>query len=294
MESMQAPTQHAARDPCAGGFSFDNVARNASLEQRLGLRPPGTLKTGTTIVGVVARGCVVLGADTRATEGPLVADKNCKKLHYIAPNIWCAGAGTSADLDHTTDLMASKITLHRLNTGRDARVETVLRMLRQHLFKYQGQIGAYILLGGVDFKGDASLHMIHAHGSSAELPYATMGSGSLAAMAVLESRFRDGLEEAQAVELVRDAVAAGVLNDMGSGGNVDVVVVRPPGQQSELRRGIFRPAGARQFRATELLASAMVPGTTPVLKQATRPLPPLLTHAVVLTAPPPEIAAMDV
>lgn len=29
--------------------------------------------------------------DTRATSGPIVADKNCEKLHYIAPNIWCAG-----------------------------------------------------------------------------------------------------------------------------------------------------------------------------------------------------------
>ena len=27
---------------------------------------------------------VVLGADTRATEGDTVADKNCDKIHYIA------------------------------------------------------------------------------------------------------------------------------------------------------------------------------------------------------------------
>ena len=30
---------------------------------------------------------VVLGADTRATEDTVVADKNCSKIHYIAPNI---------------------------------------------------------------------------------------------------------------------------------------------------------------------------------------------------------------
>lgn len=45
---------------------------------------------------------VVLGADTRATEGPIVADKNCEKIHYIAPNIYCCGAGTSADTENTT------------------------------------------------------------------------------------------------------------------------------------------------------------------------------------------------
>jgi len=26
----------------------------------------------------------------------MVADKNCEKLHKLAPNIYCAGAGTAA------------------------------------------------------------------------------------------------------------------------------------------------------------------------------------------------------
>ncbi|RUP51859.1 hypothetical protein BC936DRAFT_145101 [Jimgerdemannia flammicorona] len=30
---------------------------------------------------------VVLGADTRSTEGDTVADKNCHKIHYLAPNM---------------------------------------------------------------------------------------------------------------------------------------------------------------------------------------------------------------
>ena len=30
---------------------------------------------------------VVLGADTRATEGTVVADKNCSKIHYISQNL---------------------------------------------------------------------------------------------------------------------------------------------------------------------------------------------------------------
>ena len=45
---------------------------------------------------------VVLAADTRATEGPIVADKNCEKIHFIAENIRCCGAGTSADTENVT------------------------------------------------------------------------------------------------------------------------------------------------------------------------------------------------
>ena len=42
----------------------------------------------------------MLGADTRSTAGTTVADKNCEKIHYIAPNIYCCGAGTAADTEN--------------------------------------------------------------------------------------------------------------------------------------------------------------------------------------------------
>lgn len=58
---------------------------------------PGFTKTGTTIVGILCKDAVVLGADTRATAGEIVEDKNCEKIDYMAPNIYCCGAGTAAD-----------------------------------------------------------------------------------------------------------------------------------------------------------------------------------------------------
>ncbi len=75
--------------------------------------------TGTTIVGVVYKDGVVLGADTRATGGSEVMDKNCEKIHYLAPNIWCCGAGTAADTEKTTELIASNLELLRLSSGTD-------------------------------------------------------------------------------------------------------------------------------------------------------------------------------
>jgi 20S proteasome subunit beta 2 len=135
----------------------------------------------------------VLGADTRATEGPIVADKNCEKIHYLAPNIYCCGAGTAADTEMTTLLISSQLELHRLNTGRPARVATALTQLKQMLFKYQGQIGAALVLGGYDVTGP-NLYTIAPHGSTDKLPFVTMGSGSLNAMAVFESKWRKDME----------------------------------------------------------------------------------------------------
>jgi len=90
-----------------GGFNFDNVFRNGMINKSLGNDPialPSAWKTGTTIVGVVYKDGVVLGADTRATGGAEVVDKNCEKIHYLAPNIWCCGAGTAADTEKVSKL----------------------------------------------------------------------------------------------------------------------------------------------------------------------------------------------
>lgn len=60
--------------------------RNAELVKK-GFPLPKAIKTGTTIVGIVFKDGVVLGADTRATEDTTVSDKNCSKIHYLASNI---------------------------------------------------------------------------------------------------------------------------------------------------------------------------------------------------------------
>ena len=41
---------------------------------------------------------------------------------------------------------------------------------------YQGHIGAYLVLGGVDSTGP-HLFTVHAHGSTDKLPYVSMGEG---------------------------------------------------------------------------------------------------------------------
>jgi len=205
------------------GFDFSHHVRNEFLQQR-GIPLPKATSTGTTIVGCLYKGGVVLGADTRATEGPIVADKNCEKIHYISENIRCCGAGTAADTEFTTALISSNIMLHSLTTGRQPRVVTAMTMFKQMLFRYQGQIGAALVLGGVDVTGP-HLFTIAPHGSTDKLPYVTMGSGSLAAMAVFESKWKRDMERQEAIDLVSEAISAGIFNDLGSGSNVDVCVI---------------------------------------------------------------------
>ena len=95
----------------------------------------------------------MLGADTRSTAGTVVADKNCEKIHPITDKIFCCGAGTAADCEMVTGMVSSTMKLHQYATGRPARVVTVKTLLSQHLFRYQGHVGAALVLGGVDLNG---------------------------------------------------------------------------------------------------------------------------------------------
>ena len=94
--------------------------------------------------------------------------------------------------------------IFRLNSDRQQKVATANRLFQQMLFRYQGHIGAYLILGGVDFHGP-HLFTIHAHGSASKVPYTAMGSGSLAAIAVLEENWKEKLSEEEAKKLVCDA-----------------------------------------------------------------------------------------
>jgi len=261
MVSIKVPTDYLdVLQMHRGGFNFEECTRNAYLATK-DIKPPTAMKSGTTICGVVCADCVVLAADTRATEGPIVADKNCEKLHFIASNIYCAGAGTAADLEHTTQLMESQMELLRMAMNRQPRVCTVVRRLSTMLFKYQGFIGCALVLGGVDVTGP-HLYQIYPHGSTDYLPFTTMGSGSLCAMAILESEYKSGMTEQEGMALVQKAIRAGIFNDLGSGGNVDVCVVRKEG--GKVHRNIETP-NPRKFKAQY---KAFPKGTTPVLKES--------------------------
>merc|ERR1712070_1020788 len=239
-----------------GGFNFENVTRNQFMQEQ-GLQMPGFRKTGTTIVGCIYKDGVVLGADTRATGGSTVCDKACEKIHKISDNIYCCGAGTAADTQQVTDMVASQLELHRMSTGRQSRVGTALAMLKQYLFKYQGAISAALVLGGVDFKGPY-IYTVYPHGSTDNLGYATMGSGSLAAMSVFEARYRDDMELEDAKQLVQDAIFAGIFNDLGSGSSCDLCVITA--EETTYLRGHAKP-NPRKFKRTYTFA----PGATPIL-----------------------------
>ena len=166
-----------------------------------------------------------------------MGDKNCEKIHNLAPNIFCCGAGTAADCDHVTgkpfyvltknrhvEMIKRQLELHRLNTHTENRVQMAALKLTSHAFKYGGHIGTHLIVGGVDCKGPQLIEC-SSDGNMYSNPYHTTGSGSLAAMAILETYYKENMKKDDAIKLVVAAIEAGIYHDLGSGSNVDVCVI---------------------------------------------------------------------
>lgn len=123
-------------------------------------------------------------------------------------------------------LMRANSEFHRLNTNRKIIPVPYLKTTTSRLFfRYGGAISCHFIIGGCDNNGP-HIFIVYKEGSTMNLPYATMGSGGYIAMSIFESRWKPDMEEHEAKELVADAITAGIMNDLGSGSNVDLCVIK--------------------------------------------------------------------
>jgi 20S proteasome subunit beta 2 len=151
-----------------------------------------------------------------------------------------------------------------MSTRRIVPVKAAVRMLKHMLFRYQGHVQAALIVGGVDTLGP-HIVSIAPHGSSDNAPYLAMGSGSIAAMSVLETHFRPDMTAEEAVKLIRDAINAGVTNDLFSGSNIDICIITSDGSQ------VIRPYEQNQPDVLKKENNYLFPrGKTTVLNQTVR------------------------
>lgn len=211
------------------------------------------LKTGTTIVGMCCNDGVILGADTRSTGGPLIMDTNKLKIHKIASHIFCCGAGTSADCDQITRKVNHDLALFRIENeisnrnSREIYYDSIQYALNGIVRSIKSAVGgrkpsSVFILGGADSKGYA-LFQVDESGFYRQVSYAALGSGSLDAIAVLEhvrskhpqiisTSDHVNVTVEEATKSIRDAVSAGILNDLGSGSHIDFCII----QKGSVRR----------------------------------------------------------
>lgn len=266
------------------GFNFDNYQRNLNLQKTLGEQK--FTKTGTTICAVCFKDGVVMAADSRASAGYTVADKRCMKLHHIMDHIWACGAGTAADNDKVGEMLSNELHLFYLNTGIKPRLEQAVIRLSNHLFPYQGYIGAHMIIGGVDHNGPC-VYSISSAGNYHKAPFCANGSGSLYCTSVIENGFRKDMEMKEAMDLAAEGIWAGIHNDLGSGSIINICVVKKDGYQffNNYEPEKYGNKNDRNFVSNRLTSAFEVE----VLSENTTDLTPPDVHLEVLDGVPEQL-----
>jgi len=192
------------------------------------MQSPAELKTGTTTVGLVAKDCVVLASDQRATMGFLIANKTAKKIYKITDRIGATIAGSVADAQQIMDLLRAEAKLFEVQRGRPMTVKALTRLLSNIMFSGRGLYMLQNIVGGYDEDG-AHIYMTDFIGSVLPDKYTATGSGS--PLGVLEVEYKDDLTKKKAIELAIRAVAAAIERDAASGNSILVSVIDKDGYE---------------------------------------------------------------
>jgi proteasome beta subunit len=181
---------------------------------------------GTTTVGLVFDGGVILATEKRATMGSMIASKRAKKVYQVADRIGMTTAGGVGDAQQLARILTVECNLYQIRRSRPITVGAASTLLSNYLnqnryFPYYVQL----LVGGVDEKGPSVYSVDAMGGATREDDIVSTGSGSPMAYGVLEDRYHADMTEDEAIDLAVRSLKSAMKRDSASGEGIQVVVI---------------------------------------------------------------------
>ncbi len=182
-------------------------------------------KKGTTTVGVVCEGGVVLATEKRATKGHMIAHKDTKKLFQIGNNMALTISGLVGDGQAISRFLSSEVELYRLKRNKDMTVKGASTLLSNMLLgRRMMPYFVGLLLGGVDNDG-GHVYSLDMAGGAISDDYVSEGSGSPFVYGVLEDHYEKGMSVDEGVDLAVLCLLVSSSRDSASGDGIRVAKI---------------------------------------------------------------------
>lgn len=179
-------------------------------------------KKGTTTVGIVCDGGVVLATEKRATKGHMIAHKDTRKLFQIGDNMALTISGLVGDGQAISRFLSSEVELYRLKRNKDMTVKAASTLLSNMLLgRRMMPYFVGLLLGGVDDDG-GHVYSLDMAGGAISDNYVSEGSGSPFVYGVLEDHYKEGMSIDQGVDLAVLCLLVSSSRDSASGDGIRV------------------------------------------------------------------------
>ncbi|KAJ1966236.1 Proteasome subunit beta type-1 [Dipsacomyces acuminosporus] len=190
---------------------------------------PGEVNLGTTIMAVEFADGVVIGADSRTTTGPYIANRVTDKLTKVHDRIYCCRSGSAADTQAVADIVQYHLQLYTAQHGEAPTVKVAASLFQEICYQNKNQLLAGIIVAGWDERDGPSVYNVPLGGSLHRETYSIGGSGSSYIYGYCDKVFRPGMAKDECIEFVKNSVSLAMSRDGSSGGVVRLAVITKDG-----------------------------------------------------------------
>uniref|UniRef100_A0A914M5B9 proteasome endopeptidase complex n=1 Tax=Meloidogyne incognita TaxID=6306 RepID=A0A914M5B9_MELIC len=177
------------------------------------------------------KGGVVISVDSRASGGSFIMCKDVNKILPINERMVATMAGGAADCQYWISVVTRYCNLFELREGRPITVSATSKYLANIMYSNKNNgLNLGSMVAGYDHKGP-SIYLVDNDGMRCKVPdFVSVGSGSLNAYAVLDSRYKEEMTDEEAIKLGREAIMHATYRDSGSGGSNQVLLITKEGK----------------------------------------------------------------
>jgi proteasome beta subunit len=202
-------------------------------------------KTGTTIVAVVCKDGVVMGADRRVTAGNIIMSKNQDKVQQINDYLVMSWCGNAADAFLSSKVIAAELKLLELRNKVRPTVQEAASLVGMMYYRNIRQpsmmphiVGA--LIGGYNEDGTSEAYTIEPAGGVYKVTDydANFGSGMPFALGLFERQWKPEMSIKEGEHLVTEALKASTQRDSASGNGIDVFSITKDGIRKSVSQRI--------------------------------------------------------
>jgi len=194
-----------------------------------------TESSGTTIVAIKFKNGVLIASDRQTTAGMMVYHKKTQKVHQITDNILMGAAGLVGDIQALVKILQSNLKLKYLRSKNEPTAEEAASFLSTLMNYYKWfPFFSEVIIVGKD-NDDYNIYSIDEAGGLEKFDnFTSTGSGMVFALGVLETEYKENMDEEEAKELAKRAIMAAIKRDLGSGYGIEIWTLTGEGLKKEL------------------------------------------------------------
>lgn len=189
------------------------------------------IQTGTTTVGIIVKNGVVIGTESQASAGSLVASKQAQKLFEINNFTAATIAGGVADCQYVVNQLRALSRIKEVEEGMVPEPKYIANVCRNILFSGRSFFMSMMIVGGYSLKDKSGMLIgIDMLGTwYEEGSFISFGSGSPFSLGVLEADWKPNMSKTDGVNLVKTAISSSRERDAGSGFALQICTITKDG-----------------------------------------------------------------